>query len=473
MSRRSRSKPLPQEQPAAPALYEEDEDIGDDEADALLDEEAEVTRCVCGRDELTPLQTNAQLLQLLQLEYGIKVDLGLFIQCDKCLVWQHGYCVGLFMNDDVPDKYWCEMCRPEMHVVVEELATGSRPSRTLYKPVNEKRRALLNWTGGRHRADRERSSAVKHEVAAENHLDARGSGSGAGAGAGAGTGAGTSSGGAAPDDGTVGEQSEGTATVRKDRRHAEGYDEQLEKALRESAKESGVPLSDIEGRTSRKRRAASGKEESSGGEDDKNTTTAAGGLRKLSPDLLLPASTSSRVGSPTKRRRGVAAAGADSKPVVSSDNDDRAAHSQDTNASSATSAPTTAGTSGGSSSTGTKGRGRGKSKAGTPAANSAPAPTKEELTSQPSKPRFVNPKSSIYELRKRTGAILEWLGRLQLELEEEKSHKVELFLYHENDNEAKREQPDITGKYDHNLRLMEQLTEKILNWEQKFGKYAP
>ena len=39
---------------------------------------------------------------------------------------------------------------------------------------------------------------------------------------------------------------------------------------------------------------------------------------------------------------------------------------------------------------------------------------------QPSKPRYVNDKSSIFELRKRTIAILEWLGRSQVELQEEK-----------------------------------------------------
>ena len=77
--------------------------------------------------------------------------------------------------------------------------------------------------------------------------------------------------------------------------------------------------------------------------------------------------------------------------------------------------------------------------------------SKDELLSQQSRPRFVNAQSTIYELRKRTGAILEWLGRTQMELEEERSAPL----------------------FDENLRLMERLTEKILAWEQRFGKYAP
>ncbi len=39
---------------------------------------------------------------------------GLMIQCDICLCWQHGYCVGIDDGDDedpVPDKHVCEICR--------------------------------------------------------------------------------------------------------------------------------------------------------------------------------------------------------------------------------------------------------------------------------------------------------------------------------------------------------------------------
>ena len=36
---------------------------------------------------------------------------GLMIQCDICLCWQHGYCLGIEEEDQVQDYYVCETCR--------------------------------------------------------------------------------------------------------------------------------------------------------------------------------------------------------------------------------------------------------------------------------------------------------------------------------------------------------------------------
>lgn len=69
-----------------------------------MDAPAEITRCICGHDEL---QTDDP-----------DIDSGLFIQCDKCQVWQHGYCVGIGSDDSLPDDYACEKCRPELHLIV-------------------------------------------------------------------------------------------------------------------------------------------------------------------------------------------------------------------------------------------------------------------------------------------------------------------------------------------------------------------
>mmetsp|Transcript_1983 Transcript_1983/g.2818 ORF Transcript_1983/g.2818 Transcript_1983/m.2818 type:complete len:341 (+) Transcript_1983:36-1058(+) len=44
---------------------------------------------------------------------------GLMIQCDSCLVWQHGDCVGLFSKESVPDQYFCEACKPQ-HKIHQE-----------------------------------------------------------------------------------------------------------------------------------------------------------------------------------------------------------------------------------------------------------------------------------------------------------------------------------------------------------------
>ncbi|GAA6006521.1 uncharacterized protein JCM10292_003801 [Rhodotorula paludigena] len=79
-----------------------DEDMLDTEGDAATgDEDGEegdggVTRCVCGED-------NEDLAS------------GLMIQCDTCKCWQHGPCVGLWDEKECPNRYFCELCKPNLH----------------------------------------------------------------------------------------------------------------------------------------------------------------------------------------------------------------------------------------------------------------------------------------------------------------------------------------------------------------------
>ncbi|KAI0465082.1 hypothetical protein LJB42_000300 [Komagataella kurtzmanii] len=91
------------------SLDQEDLDIDED-----LDEE--VTRCICGNEELNTDDSS--------------VDTGFFIQCENCSVWQHGYCVGIKDTADSPEKYWCEQCKPELHALIEN------GTKSLYIPVN-------------------------------------------------------------------------------------------------------------------------------------------------------------------------------------------------------------------------------------------------------------------------------------------------------------------------------------------------
>lgn len=44
-------------------------------------------------------------------------NMGLMVQCDQCEVWQHCECVGL-EEQDIPDQYYCEECKPENHSVI-------------------------------------------------------------------------------------------------------------------------------------------------------------------------------------------------------------------------------------------------------------------------------------------------------------------------------------------------------------------
>lgn len=306
-----------------------DDDSKPSDESADIDDQEEVTRCVCGNDELAAIDSSVS--SLLQQEYHIKVDTGLFIQCDLCLVWQHGYCVGLFTSEDVPDKYWCEECKPDLH---REVAAADG-KRTLYRPVNDSRKKLIAASTVELPAPERADSASAPERPVR--LRSRRS----------------------PPEASPEAAGSDTNTrqARKERRH-DDHDEQLQQALRESRSSD---------------RAA-----------DQGANLAAAELEEADE------------GRPGRKRP----------------------------------------------------RPRPKLR---PKDDKTSEASKDVLLSQQSRPRFVNAQSTIYELRKRTGAILEWLGRTQMELEEERSAPL----------------------FDENLRLMERLTEKILAWEQRFGKYAP
>ncbi|KAI0563386.1 PHD finger protein [Gracilaria domingensis] len=83
---------------------EENEDANDSEREASdggvhsigdEDEEGnsgtEVTRCPCGSKE----------------------NSGIMIACDQCDTWQHGKCMGFRRNADLPERYFCHICRPD------------------------------------------------------------------------------------------------------------------------------------------------------------------------------------------------------------------------------------------------------------------------------------------------------------------------------------------------------------------------
>ncbi|GMM45045.1 Cti6 protein [Pichia kluyveri] len=108
--------------------------ILEDEGDALIDEEdadeeeeeeEEITRCICGSIDLQiPKKSNSDFQN---------VDPGFFIQCEKCSVWQHGYCVGIKDEDNAPEKYWCEQCKPQFHTLFTDKFNTRRSK---YDPLN-------------------------------------------------------------------------------------------------------------------------------------------------------------------------------------------------------------------------------------------------------------------------------------------------------------------------------------------------
>ncbi|KAM5371341.1 hypothetical protein ACJZ2D_008039 [Fusarium nematophilum] len=68
------------------------------------DQEDEIIRCVCGATEQDEDSGEA------------------WIACETCGAWQHNVCVGVSsFDDEIPEHYWCEQCRPEDH---KELLDG-------------------------------------------------------------------------------------------------------------------------------------------------------------------------------------------------------------------------------------------------------------------------------------------------------------------------------------------------------------
>ncbi|RMZ78624.1 hypothetical protein DV738_g3834, partial [Chaetothyriales sp. CBS 135597] len=102
----------------------------DDDEDAV---EEEVTRCICGQiDYPGPSDPLRQMVKgQPPEEFGDELG-SFFVCCDKCSVWQHGGCVGLTNEDTLPDEYYCEQCKPELHKLIRG-ANGSKIS--LYRPV--------------------------------------------------------------------------------------------------------------------------------------------------------------------------------------------------------------------------------------------------------------------------------------------------------------------------------------------------
>ncbi|PNS18071.1 hypothetical protein CAC42_4030 [Sphaceloma murrayae] len=100
-TRASKASPVPQ--------GEETGNNRDDASDAEDDGSDEKTRCICGQADY-PGPPSIDENKSLSEESG-----SLFIQCDRCKVWQHGGCVGIMNDDQAPDEYFCEQCEKKDH----------------------------------------------------------------------------------------------------------------------------------------------------------------------------------------------------------------------------------------------------------------------------------------------------------------------------------------------------------------------
>lgn len=109
------------------------------------DQEEEIIRCVCGATEQDEDSGEA------------------WIACETCGAWQHNVCVGVSSYDDeIPEHYWCEQCRPQNHkVLLDGMAKGEKPWEARRKAHEEE--AKKKKKGGR-KGKSKRTSDPKEEL---------------------------------------------------------------------------------------------------------------------------------------------------------------------------------------------------------------------------------------------------------------------------------------------------------------------
>ncbi|KAJ6438812.1 tat pathway signal sequence [Purpureocillium lavendulum] len=107
----------------------------------------EVIRCVCGATEQDEDSGEA------------------WISCETCFVWQHNVCVGVSsFEDEIPENYWCERCRPQDHKeLLEGMARGEKPWEARRKAHELEEAERKKKKGGR-KAKGKRTSDPKDEL---------------------------------------------------------------------------------------------------------------------------------------------------------------------------------------------------------------------------------------------------------------------------------------------------------------------
>lgn len=427
-----------------PGNEEVEEEEEGEEADEE-DEDGEVTRCICKQDELHSNTINSEFAQFLKRNYKITVDQGLFISCEKCGVWQHGYCVGLFTNDDVPDLYWCELCKPENHLFVK---ADGYPKRTLYKPVNDKRKKIEQFGVG---------DGVKGEIMDSNGNKRRRVDRGERVSP-------------PTTNATANAQSKDRRKDRRTHHHhldEDEYDKQLRKALRESAKESGLPVDESDATGTATSTAVTGSGTGHYSPRKRSSRGLSGTTSEVDNDLLIKREYEDEDSETGGSTAGGNKSGTNSRGGADSRKSRNKSGKKKRDASSSN---TSLG--GSAANIATIGNSNPTSTAASAAAAAAQA-NKDELIQAPYKPRYVSSQSSIYDLRKRTSAIIEWIARTQYDLEQERNYKFELFSFTPDSEATIEEKNALEVSYNDKLVMIDDLQRKINEWEIQFGKYAP
>ncbi|CEP24138.1 unnamed protein product [Cyberlindnera jadinii] len=355
---------------------EEFEQADEPQEEEEYDEEEEAeTRCICG--ELDPPDAD-----------------GLYIQCEKCSVWQHGYCVSI--SDTVPEKYWCEQCKPELHLIV--VTPQGKISK--YLPVQPKD---SKESAGSRRKSRRAQDDEKDELQQKKKRERGG-------------------------------------LSREDAR----YEAMIQRALEESKKDAQPDTKSEDERGSRRSSRRKRSSEDVDGDE--------GELSKQS-DVE-----HSDAGKGNGNGQG---AEAESKPTTGESRVSRlkreSAENSESNDSTASSS--------------TQKKKAKRTKRSTPSSAGSSKSSSTIDFNKPTRPRIPQQRATLNEMRKRVAAILEFIGRTQVDIATEQKDQNELTKFVE-DEKMKLTVDQMFENYNGSLELMDSLTRKLLLWEQTFGKFG-
>lgn len=117
------------------------------EQETTPDELEEIIRCICGATEQDEDSGEA------------------WIGCETCLAWQHNVCVGVSsFEDEIPDHYYCERCRPEDHKeLLEGMARGEKPWEARRKAAEDKKKRKGGRKGKGKRASDQKDKEKERE----------------------------------------------------------------------------------------------------------------------------------------------------------------------------------------------------------------------------------------------------------------------------------------------------------------------
>lgn len=143
--------PKPRPQPKKPSKKAQKKKPEPEEEE----EEEEIIRCVCGATDQDEDSGEA------------------WIGCETCLAWQHNVCMGVSsFEDEIPENYWCEQCRPEDHkVLLEGMAKGEKPWEERRRIHEEEERKKKKKGGRKSKGGGNRKSG-SHDIV-ENDKEAK------------------------------------------------------------------------------------------------------------------------------------------------------------------------------------------------------------------------------------------------------------------------------------------------------------